>query len=258
MPMMAAKRSNRENKRKAGELAAITTSTCPSCIILDLPTELLVKILTYLPVTDLFSVWRTCRTLGDIIAGTAYLQYIIHAYRNGVEDSLPPDYPYSERLELLRRREQSWSGLRFDLFTECVINMSYPHHSILQDGYLIYANLGAISQQYGYTDVYSAVRNEELHWVHIKMDNSRFHIFYELTFAVDHNLVVGSRFVPLPIPIWEQNLTEVIANSESEAMMLSGYSLPFSNSQLVYFILSHQHMLCRFHHFLGAALSLCA
>ena len=234
---MAPKQSN---QRKPGKLAAITTSTCPSCILVDLPTELLVKILTYLPVTDLFSVWRTCRTLGDIIAGTAYSQYIIHAYRNGVEDTLPPDFPYSERLELLRRREQSWSGLRFDLSTECVINIPHSYHFILQDGYLIYAHLGENLRQYGYTNLCPAARNEELRWVHITMDNSHFHLLSELTFAADHNLVVASRFVPLPMPIWEQNLTtEVIANSDSETMMLSGYGLPFSNSRLVHFILSH-------------------
>jgi len=205
---MAAKQSNRENKRKPEKLAAITTSTFPSCILLDLPTELLVKIFTYLPVTDLFSVRWTCRTFGSIIAGTAYLQYIIHAHINGVEDTLPPDFPYSERLELLRHREQSWSDLQFDLFTDSVTNIPCPHQFFLQDGYLIYETLRTRPQQYGYTDLYSATRNEEVHWVHVTIENSRFHHLYNITFAADHNLVVASTFVSLLIPFSVQTLTK--------------------------------------------------
>jgi len=199
---MAPKRSNRKITRKSVKLTAITTPTYPPYILLDLPTELLVKILTYLPVADLFSVRWTCRTLGDIIAGTAYLQYIIHAYIDGVEDSLPPDFPYSERLELLRRHQQSWSAPQFDFFTECVANMSYPNHFVFQDGYLIYEKLRANPQQYGYTDLYSTARNEEVCWVHITMDNGHLPRLYNLAFAVDHNLVVASRFVPLLIFFW--------------------------------------------------------
>jgi len=198
---MAPKRSNRSIKRKPVKLAAITTSAYPSCILLHLPTELLVKVLTYLPVANLFSVRWTCRTLGDIITGTAYLQYIIHAHINGVEDSLPPDFPYSKRLELLRRHEQSWNAPQFNLFTKCVTNKSFPDHFILQDGYLIYESIWADPQQYGYTDLYSAARNEELRWVHITIDDSRVPPLDDVKFAIDHNLVVGFRFVTLTIPL---------------------------------------------------------
>jgi hypothetical protein len=201
---------------------------------------------------------QTCRTLKHIISGTAYLQYIIHAYSNGVEDSLPPNFPYSKRLELLRRREQSWRAPRFDLYTKCVTKMSHPFQLIFQDGYLIYEILGARLRQYRYTDLYSAARNEELHWIHITMDNCHFRHSAELTFAVDHNLVVESRSVPLPVLTLEQNLTEVIVNSDLETAMLSGYSLPFSNSRLVHFTHSHRHILCCFHHFMGTTLRLFA
>ena len=254
---MAPKRSNRKIKRMSVKLTAVTTSTYPSSALLDLPTELLVKIMTYLPVEDLFSVRWTCRTLGDIIAGTAYLQYIIRAHVNGVEDSLPLDFPYSERLELLRRHEQSWSGSQFDLFTECVTNMSYPNHFVFQDGYLIYEKLRANPQQYGYTDLYSTARNEELRWVHITMDNGYLPRLYNLTFAADHNLVVASRFVSLLI-FGGQNLTKAIANSDLETTRRYTYSLPFLNSRLVHFTHSHQRILCRFHHFMGITMFLWA
>jgi len=168
---MAPKRSNRKIKRKPVKLAAITTPTYPPCVLLHLPIELLIKILTYLPVADLFSVRWTCRTLGDIIANTAYLQYIIRTHINGVEDSLPLNFTYCERLELLRRHEQSWSALQFDLFPEYVPNMSHLKKSILQDGYLVYDQLLENPQGYGYTDLYSAARNEEVRRVHITIDN---------------------------------------------------------------------------------------
>ena len=255
---MAPKRSNRKITRKSVKLTAITTPTYPPYILLDLPTELLVKILTYLPVVDLFSVRWICRTLRDVIAGTAYLQYIIHAHINGVEDSLPPDFPYSERLELLRRHQQTWSAPQFNLFTKCVTNMSYGYHFILQDGYLIYESLWADPQQYGYTDLYSTARNEEVCWVHITIDNSRVPPLNNVIFAIDHDLVVGLRFVSLTIPLWVQNLTKVLAYSDLETMMLSRYSSPSSNSRLVYFILSHQLILCRFHKFMGTAILLWA
>jgi len=51
----------------------------PSCTLLDLSTELLIEILAYLPVDDLSSVQWSCRMVGDIIADTAYFQYIMHA-----------------------------------------------------------------------------------------------------------------------------------------------------------------------------------
>jgi hypothetical protein len=248
---MAPKRSNLNIKQKSVKLAAIATPMYPPYILLDLPMELLVKILTYLPIKDLFSMRWTCRTLKDIVASTARLHYIILTYVNGVEDSLPPDFPHSKRLELLRHREQSWSALQLNLFTECVTDMSYPCHLIIQDGYLICNRLREDPQKYRYTDLYSAARNEEVRWVHVTMDDSRLPRLYNLTFAVDHNLVVASRFVSLPIPFWVQNLTKVIANSDLETIMLSVSSLPSLSSRLVHFILSHQRMLCRFHRFIS-------
>ena len=205
---MAPKRSNRSIKQKPVKVTAITRPTYPLCVILDLPAELLIKILINLPIKDLFSVRWTCRTLKDIIARTACLQYIIRAYIIGVEDSLPPDFPHYKRLELLRHHEQSRSRLQFDLITEYVDDISYHGHIIFQDGYLIYEHQWAADpQQYRYTDLYSAARNEELRWVHITTDDSHLPCPHNFTFAVDHNLVVRSRFVSLPVTFWVQNLT---------------------------------------------------
>src|SRR6266581_944905 len=77
--------------------------------LLDLSTEVLIEILAYLPPADMISVQRTCRIIRDIIDGTAYLQYILRTQIKGIEDFLPHDFPYSERLALLLHHEQSWS-----------------------------------------------------------------------------------------------------------------------------------------------------
>ena len=169
--------------------------------LLDLSTEVLIDILSFLPATNLFSVRRTCRTICDIVNGTARLQYILRTHAMGVEDLLPPDFPYSNRFKLLRRHEQSLNALRFNFFTKG--SMSHPgsvNQYILQGGYLIYDyHMAHRMPEYLYTDVYAATRDEELRWVHIRVDNgcplsaSR----TWLTFAVDHNLVVVMRFISL-------------------------------------------------------------
>ena len=172
--------------------------------LLHLSTEVLIEILGYLPAADMIFVQRTCRTIRDIITGTAYLQYIPRAGINGVEDFLLPGASYSEHLELLRRHEQSWHSLHFDLFTKCDPISDIPHFT-LQDGYLIYRYPYSYTEvegllQYEYTDLCSAARNEDLLWVHITMRDieSISHFPWPIViFAVDHDLVVVVRFCVL-------------------------------------------------------------
>jgi hypothetical protein len=174
----------------------ITTHT-----LLDLSTEVLIEILVYLPVVSLFSVQRTCRTIHDIIAGTTYFQYTMRAYINGVDDLLPPDFPHSERLELLQRHEQSWNSLQLDIFTQyhkdhVTGDVPLPCPFILQDGYLIFECLTRGLQRYGYADLSSASQGEELRWVHITIANGYLPITSTVVveFAVDHDLMIAMRY----------------------------------------------------------------
>jgi hypothetical protein len=150
----------------------------------------------------MISVQRTCRTIRDIIAGTAYLQYTLRAGINGVEDFLLPGVSYSERLELLRRHEQSWDSLHFDLFTKCDI-LHIPSFT-LQDGYLINQHFASVARegpplQYQYMDLCSAARNEDLRWVDVIMrETGNISPFFpRVIFAVDQDLVVVVRFFVL-------------------------------------------------------------
>ena len=166
--------------------------------LLDFSTEVLVEILAYLPAADMTAVQRTCRTIRDIVAGTSYLQYTLLANINRVDDLLPPNFPYSERLELLRCHEQSLRDLQFNLFTECHDIFSVPNLDFftLQGGYLIYQCFPGRARglKYGYTDLCSAERNEELRWVHLTMGESQYLRSTKIVFAVDHDLVISVRF----------------------------------------------------------------
>ncbi|KAH9984431.1 hypothetical protein BJV77DRAFT_184479 [Russula vinacea] len=165
----------------------------PQCTLLNLSTELLIQILAYLQAADLFSVQRTCRKIRHIVAGTTYLQYILRTQINGVDDFLPPDFPYPKRLELLRRHEQSWNGLQFSLFAEFTTSVPQPDSYTLRDGYLIFEDLSGTVLRYGYTDLCSAVRNEEVPWVHITMNDVPLPLPSRVVFAVDHDLMVAMR-----------------------------------------------------------------
>src|SRR6266851_5239617 len=169
--------------------------------LLALSTEVLVEILAYFQAADMITMQRACRTIRDIIAGTAYLQYLLRAGMNGVEDLLPPNFAHSERLELLRRHEESWCRSRLNVFTERqrVPLLDHADFFILQGGYLIYECL--TESRYGYTDLCSAARNEELRWVHVTLSKSHYTFFLAGVFAVDHDLVtIFTRFGVLSDP----------------------------------------------------------
>jgi len=130
----------------------------------------------------------------------------MRAFINGVNDFLPPDFSHSEHLELLQSHEQAWSGLQFNLCTECVINVPFrvglPNEFTLQDGYLIYELLTSRPSRYGYADLCSAATDEELCWVHITMDDHHFpDLSTEATFAVDRDLMVTIRFRIISNPV---------------------------------------------------------
>ena len=200
---MAPKQSNREKRRTQATPVCAIPSTYQSCTLLNLSTELIIEILTYLPAPNLLSVRHACRTMRNIIDGTVYLQYIVRTHINGVDDFLPPEFSYSERLEHLRHHEQSWNTLQVNLLTESTTDIPYTYYGfILQDGYLIHRNVLTRDQRYRYTDLSSAARNEDLHWVHATIDNLLlpFCFISVIKFAVRHDLVVTIRFVSFLIP----------------------------------------------------------
>jgi hypothetical protein len=63
----------------------VTRVPCPP---LDIPTELLVRILSNLSCDDLCLLQGTRQ---DIISGTPYLEYLLHTGIDNVDDLLPSD-----------------------------------------------------------------------------------------------------------------------------------------------------------------------
>jgi hypothetical protein len=64
---MASSQFSYENKPTLENQVASTLS------LLDLYTEVLIEIFTHLPAADMIAVQRTCHTIRDIVAGSAYL-----------------------------------------------------------------------------------------------------------------------------------------------------------------------------------------
>ena len=157
--------------------------------LLGLPTELLLLILSYLPAVELCEVQRTCHRIRGIVAESAHLQYVVRVHINGVDDLLPPDRPFSDRLELLQCHEKSWNNLQLKVSHEFAASIHQRH--FLQDGYLIYNRIAGMLQ-YGYVDLLSACPNEELCWVNILKEDIRFPLC--VAFAVDHNLAIVLRY----------------------------------------------------------------
>ncbi len=174
---------------------------------LDLRRKLLCRILSYLPAVDLYAAQRTCHRINTIVTDTVYFQYTLRAHINGVEDLLPPDYPFRDRIELLKQYEESWNNLQLDKTTMFPIHIEAPNLDsyTLQDGYLIYESNQQIEQQiergYSYLDLFSTIGNKEAPWVHISMPMQDTGISTQppnLTFATDHDLGISLRFRILP------------------------------------------------------------
>jgi len=164
-----------------------------SCPLLDIPTELLVQILSNLSCDDLCILQGTCRRVKDVISGTPYLEYLLHTGIGRVGDLLPPDVPFPERVELLKLHEKSWSGLRFNLFADFSIHDNTRYNIArytLQNGYLIHSDSIPVGQglKYKYIDLYSLSSGKEASWVAIRLRVIRPR---NIVFAVDHTLVVA-------------------------------------------------------------------
>ena len=80
--------------------------------LVNLPPELIVSIILYLPPHDIISCQRTCRKLCDVCKDTT-LRYLVQMERFGVSDDLRSGVSYPERLRLLKTREEAWANIEF-------------------------------------------------------------------------------------------------------------------------------------------------
>ena len=170
--------------------------TNSSDTLLGFPTELLIRIFTYLQIADLLSAQHTCRRFYDVISDSASLHYFLYTEVNLLKDHLPPDFSLKDRDALLKHHETAWDNLELNMFTRFVTSEeSHAHRYILQDGYLIFeAVTNTTWAQYGYIDLYSisAIPDAEAHWTHVPVADIG--PLSGVVFAVDHSLAVAIRF----------------------------------------------------------------
>lgn len=78
---------------------------------LNFSTEVLVEILSHLPLRDVVACKLTCRKLNDVIVHSSLIQYIIQTHLAGVHDSLIPGATIVDRLSALKTLEATWREL---------------------------------------------------------------------------------------------------------------------------------------------------
>jgi hypothetical protein len=146
--------------------------------ILDLPTELFIKIFADLDVWDLGSCLLTCRRLKVIIRDTFLLQYLIHTALAGVHDPLfQSGPPLAHRLESLKRWCDVWhqpgAYLRSPSRVLTPTSSKSSTDFILCDDYLIALDFGG-RQWHRHTSGYQwlDLRNPSDGWVKIQFEEN--------------------------------------------------------------------------------------
>jgi hypothetical protein len=112
----------------SSEIAAVFSNGFPEAprqiSLLDIPPELVTRVLLYLSPHDIISCGRTCRMLHDL-CGCPVLRYLVQLERCAVSDDLRPGLGYPERLRILENREKAWATLAFRMSGD----ISVPFHS---------------------------------------------------------------------------------------------------------------------------------
>jgi hypothetical protein len=90
--------------------------------LLDLPTELLIRIFCDLDLSDLVSCQLTHSSLCTIITECAVLLYRKAVQSAGVEDNPSSKISISGRLDLLNARENAWMNFRIDFKQSIKVN----------------------------------------------------------------------------------------------------------------------------------------
>ena len=80
--------------------------------LLDIPPEIVTRVLLYLSPHDIISCGRTCRMLHNLCS-CPVLRYLVQLERCAVSDDLRPGLGYLERLRILENREEAWATLDF-------------------------------------------------------------------------------------------------------------------------------------------------
>jgi hypothetical protein len=108
--------------------------------LLNLPNELLILIIAFLPLRSISSCKRSCHHLRAVIKHSGLLRCRIRTLKNYIEDLSPPSLSTVDFLETLRKWEKAW--LTFGVGMKAVTQTTFrPFQGfdefVLRSGYLI-------------------------------------------------------------------------------------------------------------------------
>ena len=104
--------------------------------LLDLPPELVTRVLLHLSPLDIISCQRTCRILYDL-CGDSIFRYLVQLERSAVSDDMSPGLSYPERLRVLEKREEAWAILNFRRSVNIPIPFNWSKHWSCTGGALL-------------------------------------------------------------------------------------------------------------------------
>ena len=104
--------------------------------LLDVPPELMTRILLSLSPLDIISCRHTCRMLHDLCSDTIF-RYLVQLERSAVGDDMRPGLSYPERLFILKEREDAWATLNFHRSVNITIPSNRSSHWSFTGGALL-------------------------------------------------------------------------------------------------------------------------
>ncbi|KAI0265428.1 hypothetical protein BC834DRAFT_879387 [Gloeopeniophorella convolvens] len=105
--------------------------------LLSLPVEIIIQILTQLSLEDVAACKACCRRLSCLITESPHLQYLIRAWRSGVEPDFPfPGLSLPDHFQALRRWEEAW--LRLEM-SDSPATCAFDTHKKI--GYNLYGDM---------------------------------------------------------------------------------------------------------------------
>ena len=104
--------------------------------LLDIPPELMTRVLLYLSPLDIISCLRTCRILYDLCSDSTF-RYLVQMERSAVSDDMSPGLHYPERLRILEKREEAWAMLNFHRSVNIPIPFNPSNHWSFTGGALL-------------------------------------------------------------------------------------------------------------------------
>ena len=163
--------------------------------LLDLSTELIIHILSYLSVRDVGTCVQASRRLRSIVSGSLYLQYLVRTQIAGVQDPFLPGLSVHERIAVLERWERAWRALDLRQPTlQCVVPRDITVGAIgyeIHGGHLIAARRFPVDDRpmgYSYIDLHDAVQRGCASWYNVDLPQSQF--VFDYCFNVEeYNLV---------------------------------------------------------------------